>query len=113
MTDITPIKLEGVRRAKAHLRRAKQLHDDQGRKPRPVPLMELDPMTDKQVYTVNEAAELLSLNVQTVRRWCRDGELQAAKIGRHYRISRPALEDFWRARGGGELFADEEGGADE
>ena len=62
-------------------------------------------MTDKQVYTVDEAAELWGMNDQTVRRWCRDGELQAAKMGRHYRISRQSLADFWRERGGGELFA--------
>ena len=64
-------------------------------------------MTDKQVYTVNEAADLLGMNDQTVRRWCRDGELQAAKMGRNYRISRRALADFWKDRGGGELFDDD------
>ena len=61
-------------------------------------------MTNKQVYTVDEAAELLGMNDQTVRRWCRDGELEAAKMGRSYRISKPALEAFWRSRGGGKLF---------
>ena len=61
-------------------------------------------MTDKQVYTVDEAAELLGMNAQTVRRWCRDGELKAARMGRHYRISRRALAEFWMARGGGRLF---------
>ena len=60
-----------------------------------------------QVYTVNEAADLLEMNDQTVRRWCRDGELQAAKMGRNYRISRRALADFWKDRGGGELFDDD------
>lgn len=68
-------------------------------------------MTEKHVYTVDEAAELLGMNDQTVRRWCRDGEIEAAKMGRHYRISKPALETFWRERGGGELFADNDQGA--
>ena len=63
-------------------------------------------MTDKQVYTVDEAAELLGMKAQTVRRWCRDGELEAARMGRVYRISRHALAEFWRERGGGALFAD-------
>lgn len=63
-------------------------------------------MTDhKQAYTVADVAELLDVTTDSVRRWCRTGEIEAAKIGSAgYRISRPALEAFWRARGGGELF---------
>ena len=61
----------------------------------------------KQVYTVKDVAELLDVTGDTVRRWCRDGELEAAKLGSGgYRISRHALAAFWRERGGGALFAD-------
>jgi excisionase family DNA binding protein len=58
----------------------------------------------KDVYTVNEAAELLGLHHNTVRKWCREGEIKAMVIGREYRISRIELERYWKARGGGELF---------
>lgn len=58
-------------------------------------------------YTVADVADLLHVNTDTVRRWCRDGEIQAAKIGSAgYRVSRPALEAFWRERGGGRLFGE-------
>lgn len=65
-------------------------------------------MTDrKQAYTVADVAELLDVTTDTVRRWCRDGDLEAAKLGSAgYRISRPALDEFWRDRGGGTLFID-------
>ena len=66
----------------------------------------------KQAYTVADVADLLDVTTASVRRWCRNGEIEAAKIGSAgYRISRPALETFWRERGGGELFADNDQGA--
>jgi excisionase family DNA binding protein len=63
-------------------------------------------MADKTVYTLSEAAELLSCHKETLRRAIKAGTLRAAKIGKEYRISRTDLEDFWTARGGGALFED-------
>ena len=64
----------------------------------------------KTTFTTEEVADLLSIDVQTVRRWCRDGDLPAAKLGRHYRVSRSDLERFYEERGGGSLFGDESDG---
>ena len=36
---------------------------------------------DERVLTVNQVAEKLQVNVQTVRRWLRDGELIGTPIG--------------------------------
>ncbi len=58
----------------------------------------------KTIFTLAEAAELLSCHKETLRRAIKDGVLRAARLGREYRISRPDLESFWAARGGGELF---------
>lgn len=99
------IDLEGVRRGDAHLDEAKRLYRKQGRTPRPVPLDEIADMA-KQTYTTNEVADLLDVDVQTVRRWCREGDLPAADVGRNYRVSRHELEKFWKERGGGDLFND-------
>ena len=66
-------------------------------------------MADLQdnVFTVTEVAEGLDVTTETVRRWIRAGDLEAAKVSKGYRISRPALADFWRSKGGGELFTPE------
>lgn len=58
----------------------------------------------KTTFTLAEAAELLSCHRETLRRAIRKGELQAAKLGRGFRISRRDLEAFWKAGGGGDLF---------
>lgn len=58
----------------------------------------------KTTFTLAEAAELLSCHRETLRRAIRNGSLQAAKLGRGFRISRSDLESFWMASGGGDLF---------
>lgn len=62
----------------------------------------------KTTYTLSEAAELLSCHKETLRRSIMDGQLQAARLGRGWRISRIDLEAFWTSKGGGELFSHEE-----
>lgn len=47
-----------------------------------------------QLYTVDQAAELLHLHVKTVRGYVRDGRLRATRIGKAYRIARSDLEAF-------------------
>lgn len=62
----------------------------------------------KTTFTLSEAAELLSCHPETLRRSIKDGVLCAARLGREYRISRSDLQAFWTARGGGELFHQQE-----
>jgi excisionase family DNA binding protein len=69
-------------------------------------------MERRQIYNLNEVAELLGVHVETVRRAVRNGELRAAAIGAGkgkgagFRVSRVELARWWRAKGGGELFED-------
>lgn len=58
----------------------------------------------KTTFTLAEAADLLRCHKETLRRAILDGSLQAARLGRGYRISRADLQKFWTERGGGELF---------
>lgn len=55
------------------------------------------------IMTTKEAAELLGIKTELVRRWCRDGHMPAVQLGREYRISRAALIDWWEEKGGGRL----------
>jgi excisionase family DNA binding protein len=48
----------------------------------------------RQLFTVEEVAERLDLHVKTVRRFIREGRLPAKRIGKEYRITRAALEEF-------------------
>jgi len=70
------------------------------------------PLEVRQVYTLHEVAELLKIHVETVRRAVRAGELKAAAPGlgkgkgSDLRVSRVELVRWWRAKGGGCLFAD-------
>jgi len=61
----------------------------------------------KTVYNVNEAADVLNCHPQTLRRAIRSGVLKAARIGKAVSISRFDLEAYYRAKGGGQLFADD------
>lgn len=51
-----------------------------------------------EVLTVDEVAQYLRVHPMTVQRWCRTGELPAAKIGRAYRIKRVELDLWWSKR---------------
>lgn len=54
-----------------------------------------------EVLTAEEVAAYLRIHLITVRRWCRQGELPAAKVGRSYRIRRVDLDRWWAERVGG------------
>lgn len=54
-------------------------------------------MPDKML-SVEEIANELGVNPETVRVWIRSGELVALSIGKGYRISRADLDDFIRRR---------------
>ncbi len=51
-------------------------------------------MTDKKYYTVQEVADLLKLHWQSVLTYIKNGELEAVKLGKGYRISQQALDTF-------------------
>ncbi len=55
----------------------------------------------EQLYSADEAAEILGLQVRTVRNYVRDGRLPGVRIGKQYRIARSALEAFSGAGAGG------------
>ena len=46
------------------------------------------------LYTTHEIAEILKVNIETVRIKIRSGELKAIKIGNSYRITDESLNNF-------------------
>ena len=46
----------------------------------------------EQLFTTDEAAELLKVHPETVRNWIRRGDLAAIRVGRNWRIKWPDLE---------------------
>ena len=54
-------------------------------------------MLDKML-SVQDVADELGINPETVRVWIRSGELVAYSIGKGYRISHADLEDFIQRR---------------
>jgi excisionase family DNA binding protein len=49
---------------------------------------------DEQLYTPQEVADYLKVDVRTVYRWLREGELNALRFRREYRISETDLRGF-------------------
>lgn len=60
----------------------------------------------RRSFLPKEAAELLSVSVDTIRRAIKSGHLKAARIGSTYRISQRDLNNYYWSQGGGQLFAD-------
>lgn len=46
----------------------------------------------KELFTVREVAEFTQLHEVTIRRYIRDGKLEAVRIGRNIRVPRAAVE---------------------
>lgn len=51
-------------------------------------------MSQEELLTPNEAAAYLKVPVETVWRWCRQGILPAAKIGKYWRVDKRELDAF-------------------
>jgi excisionase family DNA binding protein len=49
-------------------------------------------MMTETYYTLEEAAQLLKLHPQTLRRWIREGKLPARRFGRQFRLRSDDLE---------------------
>jgi excisionase family DNA binding protein len=50
----------------------------------------------EELLGVDAVAAYLAVHPMTVYRWCRDGRLPALKVGKSWRVARPALEAFVR-----------------
>lgn len=53
--------------------------------------MKMENTSDQELLTVDEAAVRLKVDVETVRRWLRSGQLRGLKLGRMWRIPESAL----------------------
>jgi excisionase family DNA binding protein len=51
-------------------------------------------LNDARLYSLEQVAERLGLQVRTVRGYVRSGRLKAIRIGKQYRVTREALEDL-------------------
>jgi excisionase family DNA binding protein len=51
-------------------------------------------MNDARLYSLEQVAERLGLQVRTVRSYARSGRLKAIRIGKQYRVTRESLEDL-------------------
>lgn len=45
-------------------------------------------------YTPDEIAELLSMNPESIRRWIRNRELKAFRVGRELRVGEDDLREY-------------------
>jgi excisionase family DNA binding protein len=57
-------------------------------------------MSTDELLSVEKVAEELGVHVDTVRKWIREKQLRAIKLGRRggYRIRRSGLDEFLRKR---------------
>jgi len=49
-------------------------------------------------YNLEKVANLLDIHVDTIRRYVREGKLQAYKIGKGYRVKKEDFEKFLEER---------------
>lgn len=49
-------------------------------------------MTSEEVLTIEQAAEMLRVHPDTIRRMITQGKLKASKVGRVYRIRKSEIE---------------------
>ena len=50
------------------------------------------------VYTLKEISEQLDVSVVTLRTYIDEGRLKAVRLGRKYRVTQEALQDFLQSR---------------
>jgi excisionase family DNA binding protein len=49
---------------------------------------------DIEVYTLKEIQDLLQVTRRTLYNWIKDGKLKAFRIGKEWRVTKEALEEF-------------------
>jgi excisionase family DNA binding protein len=62
----------------------------------------------QQVLSIKDAATILDVHPDTIRRAIKAGKLKAAKIGRDYKIAKSELDRYFQAMGGTSLFGDDD-----
>ena len=50
-----------------------------------------------KIYDLKEVVELLGLNIQTIRKFIKEGKLKASKVGTHYMVTEDAIKEFLKA----------------
>ena len=50
------------------------------------------------LYDLEEAAKMLGVSYETVRKYARQGRLRAVRVGRRYRVEEGAIRDLLRAQ---------------
>lgn len=63
----------------------------------------------KKFFTIHEAAEVLHLNPEVVRRWLRSGKLAGTKIGNDWRVPETAFERLFHPASGDAQEAQDNG----
>ena len=51
-------------------------------------------MTEKKVYTIDELTEILHVTRRTIYNYIKEGKLKAVKVGKYWRITDKALDEF-------------------
>lgn len=51
-------------------------------------------LTGDRVYTLQEVADIMKLNKQTIQNYVKNGTLKATKFGRVYRVTEEELKRF-------------------
>lgn len=51
-------------------------------------------MTEKKVYTIDELVQMLQVTRRTIYNYIKEGKLKAVKIGKYWRVTDKALEEF-------------------
>ena len=49
---------------------------------------------DIEIYTLNELEDLLQVTRRTLYNWIKGGKLKAFRVGKEWRVTREALNDF-------------------
>ncbi len=55
-------------------------------------------MPEEIVYTILEAAKLLKVSDDTIRRLIKSGELEAVKVGNQWRIKKESLDKLLKKK---------------
>lgn len=50
-----------------------------------------------KIYDLKEVVKILGLNIQTVRKFIKEGKLKASKVGTHYMVTEDAIKEFLKA----------------
>jgi len=51
-------------------------------------------MEEKKVYTIEEIVDILQVTRRTVYNYIKSGRLKAVKIGKYWRVTAKALDEF-------------------